>query len=466
MTLEKIDNIQKKFLFIFFIVISILLYIVLLCGCEDTDMYFEIVSGKDILNGNFHTASHLNNYPIIVQQWLYTVCLAIFDQFGYIGYISWVFIQDLILWLLASIFIYKKTNNRKIALIGSFISIIICEVYMVNIRPQIITMIFLILELLIIEAYKEHNRQIRYLLILLPILIISANFHQAVFLYHIFILAPYCIGKNGKWWIDWKLIDFIPLFIACSICTPYGLDGALYIIRTFQSKVFQQISIQEITALDITSIHGVTLFTLLGIVIYAIYNHKSNKYINFYMFSIFILSLINGRHICLLYIVLVYILCYLDITKYINQTLMIICIVFFIMMGIIHLRKIDNIENQYNDVATIIEDKNATIYNHMDVGGWLEYNDYTKVTFDTRPELFTKTFNKKKNLIHNYLLISYGYDEKRKLVSDDTILKKVEDYDYIIFPSNAYINRIANKKFHLIYENNYCIWENNNIGDK
>ena len=110
------------------IIFSIVLYIVFLLGSQDNDMFFEIVSGRDLLAGNFETASHLDNFPLTVQQGLYAVCLAIFDNLGYIGHILLVFIQDVILLLLSVIFIKMKSNHSiKIALISSLGALLFCS---------------------------------------------------------------------------------------------------------------------------------------------------------------------------------------------------------------------------------------------------------------------------------------------------------------------------------------------------
>ena len=254
------ENICKNGLLYLCTFIGILSYIMFLFSSQDNDMFFEIMSGRDLLSGNFETASHLDNFPMIVQQWLYAVCLAIVDKFGYYGHISFVFIQNIILFILSSLFIYRKTNNKKLSLFGSFFAILFCNLYLINIRPQIITMILLITELLILELYKEH-KSIKYLVFIIPVLILAANFHQAIFFYHIMLLIPYYIDKNSNCYIDDKLVFITPLFIACSLCTPYTIDGYLYIFRTFASKTYDIYNIVELNALNIVSVHGLKIIS-------------------------------------------------------------------------------------------------------------------------------------------------------------------------------------------------------------
>ena len=197
------NDLRNKVFFIFLLISCSLLYIVLLSKSLDNDMYFEIMSGRDLLTGNFSTATHLGNFPILVQQWLYAVTLAIFDKLGYAGIIGLVFLQDSILWALSSVLIYRKTKDKKLAVLGSFFAILFCHNYMINVRPQIITVILLVAELLLLDIYKEKHK-FRYLLCIIPILILAANFHQAVFLYHIMILVPFYIDKR---YIDYSLVS-------------------------------------------------------------------------------------------------------------------------------------------------------------------------------------------------------------------------------------------------------------------
>lgn len=216
---------QRKRSAILILICCLVLYIPLLLLSQDGDMYFTITSGKDLLNGNFNTLSHVRNNPAIIQQWLYAVLLAKFDGFDYIGNIIFVLLQNILLWVISGIFIYNKTNDKNKTILGPIILTLLLKNYIINIRPETITLILIILELLFIDKYKETANMI-YLALVIPILVLSANMHQAIFLYHIYVLIPYYINNKQ---LDWKLILATPIYILCSLCTPYGVDGSLYI---------------------------------------------------------------------------------------------------------------------------------------------------------------------------------------------------------------------------------------------
>lgn len=463
---EKIKKNYSTYLLIFF---SIILYIVLLLGSQDNDMFFEIMSGRDLLNGNFKTATHLDNFPIIVQQWLYSVCLAIADNFGYIGHISIVLLQNLILILVSYIFLYKKTNNKKLSLFAPFFAILYCSEYMINIRPQIITMILLVSELIILEKYKE-TKKMNYLFLLFPLLILAANFHQGIFWYHIMILAPYYVKKNteNKTSIDWKLLFITPFLSLCSFCTPYGLDGFLYIFRTFLSKTFMLYNINELDPISIKSFVGIKLLIIIIITISLIYNHKSNIFINIYVFGITLLSLISTRHISVLYIALLFIICVIDIKK-LNTNFIKNGITFLItLLSIILINNAYDIRTtDYINITNIIEDKDAKIYNTaMDIGGYLEYCGYTKIRIDSRCDTFSEEISGVENVNLEQYSLTKGYLIDKNLTvsfaSNEDLLNMIEDYDYLIAKKYDYINRVVinENNWKLIYsDNNYEIYE-------
>ena len=458
------DKICKYAPLVLLIACSIFLYIILLLGSEDNDMYFEIMSGRDILNGNFKTATHLDNFPVIVQQYGYAILLALFDKLGYFGHILLVVIQHIILYALSYIFIKNKTNNKKLALISPYILILVLNNYMINIRPQIITVITIVAELILIEKYKS-TKQNKYLFFVIPVLILAANLHQGVFLYHIFVLIPYFINstKNMKQCLDLKLMLITPIYVLCSFCTPYFADGAFYTIKTLLSDAYKIVPINELMSMPILSVIGVVFMLSIAYTMYLLYNRRLTIHTAFYTYSIFILSLINIRHVSILYIAGLFIICSIDTSKlskvlgaFAYGGISLICLIFII----IYVPRVHSYDKNFGDIANIIEDKDAKIYNSAsDTGGFLEYNGYTKITFDSRYEIWAKTHCGLDNILENLYIVKSGYNNK-ELIEDDKILDIVEDYDYMITLKDDYINKIANTEWEKIFNNKqYVIWK-------
>lgn len=465
----------------------VVLYIILLGKSQDNDMFFEIMSGRDILNGNFHTISHADDFPIIVQQWLYAVCMAIFDKFGYIGNLTFVFIQDVILYIVSYIFIYRRTHDKKKSCIGPALAILYCYNYMINIRPQIITVIFLVSELIFLDMYKE-KKQLKYLLPIFPILVLSANFHQSVFLYHIFIMVPYWLGDslmkqleevNGDLrkitkceLIDWKLVCFSALFLPCSLLTPYGLDGALYIFKTFKSNTYDFISISELQPMHIFSYDGVCMLILVALAILLIYLRKSNRYVNFYVFAVFLLALLHIRHTSIEFIPVLFVICAANFKKlhdtYFYSAIAFLCIV----LCVVHVKGVSNVKYDYGKVAESIQDKDAYIYNTaMDLGGYLEYNGCTKVHLDSRCEAYSEEISGIPNIMEEYFALTRGYWYSNNnnvitydIAEDDELLYCIKDYKYLVSNRMDYINRVVKDDTDtwtkLFDDGKYIVWEN------
>lgn len=452
-----------KYYVVTFVAISILLYIVLITKSMDNDMFFEIASGRDILNGNFYTASKLNNQPIVVQQWLYCVCLALLDYLGDIWLYLFVVIQNIILLLLTTIFVYKKTHDYLKSFLGSFIILLLCGGYLINIRPQIITMIFIMLELIILDKYAENrinNKNSYIILWLIPIFIASVNFHGAVFLYHIFILIPFYLYKTDKYHFDWKLFTFTFIFVLCNLCTPYGLDGAIYVINSFTSGVFNILIISELQPISLTFYNMILIscYILVAQTIWLIYKHKANKYIIFYMFSIFLLASTSVRHLSILYVAGIYILiaCDFKANKYIKEYICIICL-WFVGQSIISNRTELVVYLDKEALEANIEDKDEPIFNSLMLGNYLEYLGYN-VYVDGRPEIFTEKACGE-NKLSKYLTCVNSI-KNNTYITEAEQLELLKNYKYIILlPSdrpNAFLDKEFNKKYS---DKDMIIWE-------
>ena len=455
---------RLKYYILTFIAISIFLYIILVSNSMDNDMFFEIASGRDILNGNFYNASKLNNQPIIVQQWLYCTCLALLDQLGDIWLYLFVIIQNMILWLLSTIFLYRKTNSYIKSLFGSFVILILCSGYLVNIRPQIITMIFILLELIILDIYIE-NRQRSTFLWLIPIFILSANFHNALFLYHIYILIPFCFTKiENKYRIDKRLLIFIPVFILCSTLTPYGIPGALYTLNSFASGVFSKIAITELSPISLSYYNMITIvcYLIVAQTIWLIYKHKANKYTIYYTFTIFLFAATSIRHLSIMYVACLYILiqCDFKVIKHIKKYICIMCIWFFIQSALLY--RVDNIgylKSHKEVIEANVSKTNDQILNSIMLGGYLEYLGYN-VYSDARPEIFTELMCGE-DKVTDIVLYLFGKDIKTKqYVNKSIILDKLQNYNYLVLDPSDYINTIVDIDYNKIFsDNQLVIWK-------
>lgn len=446
---------KNKSIKILSIIALLLVYFIFLFHCLDSDMFFTIASGNDILHGNFYHNS-LTNLPIIVQQWLYAVILAIFDNIGgFIGCMLFVAIQDGILWFLSYKFLYKKTNRRFLSIFCSLALIILTFEFTINVRPQITTLIFLLLEILILEKYKE-IRNWKDLLWLIPVLILYANFHQAVYLYCIMIIIPYLFEEKA----DKNLIITTISMPFLSIFTPYGINGFTYIYKTFLSGALNKLDIIELRGMPLDSRYGIVAILMLLSIFWFGYKKQSNAFINFYGVITFGLLLTRARHVDIIYIpllfVLVLILPKIKIQPAGKVLVLVMSILLIIPAALVNFSYGTNLKktvlNGLSEEYTLVENldipKDAKIYNTINIGSYLEYFGYNTY-IDMRPELYTPDYNN--NRLNKYLETEIYYEEPDFLLSN---------FDYAILNNKCALNEIFENLGYrrVTYNKTYSVW--------
>ena len=164
----------------------LLIYSLFLLHSQDSDMYQMIANGREILANGFlyKNPASIISISIINQQWLYCVLIALADKFGYLGHIGFVLIQNIILVCLSSYFINTKIHNKNASGLISLLVLIFASGYMINIRPQIITICLLLSHIIILEKAQKDKLWLTFIPI---IIILEANLHGAVVLFHVFI---------------------------------------------------------------------------------------------------------------------------------------------------------------------------------------------------------------------------------------------------------------------------------------
>ena len=231
------------------------------------------------------------------------------------------------------------------------------------------------------------------------------------------------------------------------------------------SDVYKIIPIAEVKPIEIFSYTGLKLLVLVVIgVIYLVYQYKKYDHIIdhhtlFFTFLLFLLALSNMRHMSISFIALMFILANVNLT--ILKKPFVYLILALGCFGI-SLAVLNNFQWQaetYTNVANVIEDHNAKIFNSaIDTGGWLEYNNYTNIYMDSRCEAFYDEISGEPDRIELIRITQTGYNNNREFVSNEEIMSLVNEYDYIISYKSDYINRICD--WNLIYEDDqYMIWQ-------
>lgn len=257
----------------------------------DNDVWFILSSGRQIVESGFPATNPWAVYPglkTVIQQWVPDVL-----AYGAFAVGSWYGLACLLLAacgaLVLALYRLGRTANRRL---GPGAILVCCALALVGLRsyisfrPQVYTMIFMCLTLLVMERYRQTGRA-RVLLWLVPLEIAHVNFHAS--------MAPIDIAIVGAYWlpnvrhlVDWakarfarsrRLVDAegrplvseralatrtwdlaqadyprLPLIAAMAamavsmLVNPYGIDGALYLVHSFDAASYGNY-IEELKAL-------------------------------------------------------------------------------------------------------------------------------------------------------------------------------------------------------------------------
>lgn len=495
--LEKIKSwgdkpLSMKIMYVFVcIIVGFYLIESLICKIYDTDMYFLIATGREILENGI---PHTNVWSIdmqsgfIVQQWLYTVLMAISDKFGYIGFTSLVAIQFVFLiWLLNHFFNIKHVS-KGIKFVCIAIVIFYSQLYLFSTRPELITMILLLIECIALEHYNQSNKW--QWLILLPITMLAEmNLHASMWPIHYAILLAYLVPsfylpgvKDESIYKKWKHICvFVLIMTGVMFINPYGIDSILYIIKSFKADTFSYVSIQEISQPTFLSACGLTILLGLSLVfinhrLKALTSTSLNITLGFAalavtalrhnMFSIFIMAFLLRDLAVILSDKIV-----VDIKKDVKNNILPIMIIGVLFFGLSCVGSISSVfsEEQVSGLDDIYEyinkdyDENTRIFTGFNNGAYFEWRGFKNIYMDARPELYTVEFTGDKNILSDYSRYCiYGFSTVD--TNRDTVLVTVNemnewfysyDFDYVVVTPYAEQNLYN----YMLYNTDYKVVE-------
>lgn len=428
---------------------------------NDSDVYYIIPTGKEILaNGIPHTNPFITtpNCKIIIQNWLYDVILAyIHIHAGKTGMYLFFWLQICMIILLTYRFLILKTD-KFIALPIACISFLMFGY--INLRPEMMTHILLLWELLILEKYKKdfYTKSIH----LLPIImLLEINMHASYWIMHYVILLPYMIPiprtinqylniKNNGFSANQikKLLLPVILSIAAMFINPYGKNMITYIWHSLTSKEFKLIqpNISEQLPLKLNSLHSMIIITTI-IVLYIIYKQKNLTSTTLFMYLGFLLCTISKAKFIPMFLIGVLFLTK-DLTKNrkiklhikMSKPEYIATIVLLISVTILAKPLLpDTSNNLFKHIDPYIHylnqnDPDATIFTTFEYNNYFQYHGY-KTYYDARPELYIKEITgKNTNILTNAKKLTYpSFTDLQAL---QNILTDINT-DYILTTSNS-----------------------------
>lgn len=412
----------------------------------DTDLYYILPTGRYILTHGIPYKNPFITTPgqnIVVQNWLYcTIVAFMYNHFHAFG--LWI-IQMLTLMAFTAVifeFFDAKHSQNKL-LIGIFTLIAFFMFGYTNIRPEMLTFVLIMLEIIGIEKSKKPNGSLWLLLIPITTLL-EINVHASYWIMHMIVLLPYGIKGLPKTQDSHVPIKkmIVPTIIAIGTLTinPYGIYTISYVFDALKSHAVSLADIGEQQPFTINSVH-VWLYIGFMLLFVSYWKEKKLTSTDAYMYIGFSILFICAIKWTAFYTIAMLFLLR-AVFKQTERTdnyniaklqvpgicpILILCLTIILIHGIVVSdtttkvldTKTDNyLDNPKDTLFTNLDeladwlddnDPNASVFAIFQEENYFEYRGY-KVYYDARPELYASNITHDKNIMQNVLKAYYGND--------------------------------------------------------
>ncbi len=304
-------NITEKILkysliFTFFILaLSFLIF-----PLTDLDMWMHLVTGKYIVENLKIPTSDFYSYtafgrPWIDHEWLGQIIFYAFYQWdSYNGLIILRIIIFLLIFLTCFIALAKKTNYF-LAILAIFLALLVSH-NRFFLRPEVFTLLFTLLYIIILEQYQIKPSKLIYILPLLQILWVNLHGYFLLgWVLPLLFLAGQLFKKEGN---SSTLLIVVLLIILASFINPYTYQGAVYPFKILASLGGESRSVlKDISELKSPFMSGgSTVFWLKVLIAFSAFSFllaAARRTLNLSRLFLYILFLILGlsvqRHLAL-----------------------------------------------------------------------------------------------------------------------------------------------------------------------
>ena len=387
-----------------------------------TDYYFLVATGKEIVdNGIPHTNMWFvdKEIPFIAQQWLYAVYTYFLDKIGMVGVTASIVIIEAMLTGLLYKYINSRLDNKGLSLVCALGCILYHIDYIINIRPEAITLVLLMIQVIATENYIK-NKKIYNIVIIVGTAILEANLHGSMSIMHICVMLAYSVPSIYKKLIPNK--DFgstkmeiivLLLLILSAFAQPYGVEGAMYSIKGLFGGALKVYSSLEMTSIPIGSKFGIQLLVQLIFYVYLLLNKKLNSNEAYLGIGLLILEISAYKHTmfsCIVNAILISaflkdfklkIKLDIKLNSVLKAIPYVLCAVIAISNIASAVRKIaqnnitmdvdyylDAVVEPSNKLEELNIPKDTPIYSTMQHTNYLEYLGYNNLYIDARPEMY------------------------------------------------------------------------------
>lgn len=224
-------------------------------GMVDTDVFYIISTGNYILS---HGIPHTNPFvttpgmSIAVQNWAYCAMIAwARKSFGTAGLLILTVLMIAGVYLVVRSLVAKTVTDPWVRLICT---VILTNMFgYLNLRPEILTFLLIVLELYGIEKYRQTSKM-GYLGMIPVAMLVEVNFHASYWIMHLIVLLPYLVKFPYKHVIQTcmtgkmrrTLIFAAILSMPVLLVNPYGLENATYVFDAMTSGALKLMKISEL----------------------------------------------------------------------------------------------------------------------------------------------------------------------------------------------------------------------------
>ena len=458
---------------IFFIsVFSVFLFIIT-SYLLDNDIFFLIETGREILKRGEVLRENIwtiDKVGLILQQWLYSVLIAFFYQTGKTaGLYLFFFIQFAIFLFIAWKFLDLKIHSFKIKAIA-IVFACLSSLYVINLRPQLITMILFLAECYVLEKYQITHKK-HWLLALPLIVVLGVNLHGALWIMYLAIFLAYTVPcfylpyvKDDSLIKECKtMLLMAVVMILSAFINPYGKDVVLYTVYSFQSASIANIPISEMFKPFVLSSPGIVILLILFLFVLCLrLKVLTSSSVNMIVGLTFCSLLVNRNLLLFSPLIFMFLMRGLffklenvevkrnpfDDLK--NSFLLYVFIFNFVFlyMAINNIPqtavKMENgaVESYHLLEERILENYNPDmhIYTGYNCGAFFEFKGFRNVYIDPRAEIYTYEINRARDILKEdteYALYGFYKDNGTEYISFSDMDKwfKEYDFDYLIVDS-------------------------------
>ena len=261
----------------------------------NNDFWFLINTGKYIINNGI---PHIEPFTIhsnllfVVQQWLTDIIFYfIYSKFNIYGmYIFTIVMELLIIYLMYKVCLLISNNKIKLAIIITVLIMLILNRDFITTRPHLFDILFLTLELYLLELYIKRNNK-KYLIGLPLISLLMINLHSSIWPILFVFLLPYYVGRINLKFTTKENYKLRPIIIVTIIMlifgfiNPYGIESMKYLFNSYGIDYLDKVVI-EMSSPDIKQ--SLMLFVFIFIVYLSYYINRKYKRLTLqpFLFSI------------------------------------------------------------------------------------------------------------------------------------------------------------------------------------